>query len=744
MSKLTERKRAEWFFRNLIFAVLILSITSVKSQTPGSFLIDRFSLVTRHNLIYDHADISQVMTVGNGEIAFSADITGLQTFPESYEKTMPLTTMSNWGWHSFPNPNKYKLEDVLRPVNIRGKTEMYPIVGFPYEDDNLASNWLNENPHHFHLGQVGFILLKKDGKEAAIGDLKKINQKLELWGGTIYSKFELEGYPVEVITSINPQEDQLVVSVKSELTKLGQLKVRLRFPYASNQFTGADWKSPEKHQTKLVGESACQGCFQRDLDSTRYFVTVNSGQEIKFQSCEKHCFTIMPNVASNTFSLSFNFSKNHTPKTVASVTQTQKMVKEFWKNYWTKGGVVDFSGSSDPRAAELERRIILSQYFTAIQSSGSLPPQESGLMNNSWNGKFHLEVHWIHAAHFALWGHPEMLEKSLAWYNDFLPKARKLAADHGYKGARWPKMIGPDGRESPNHINPFIIWQQPHIIYMAELCYRAKPDKITLNKYREVVIQTAEFLASYLFFDQLTQKYILGPPVMPPPEIIQYGYDSLKRETRYITWPASETYNPCFELAYWDFGLKTAQKWLERLGLPRNKEWDYILEHLSPLPKVKNPKGQDSLYLHAANSTTLWSNTKLQIQHPSFLMAKGFLPGDKANDRDMLATLQAVMNTWDKNIWGTDFPMMAMTAARLHQPEKTIDALFSPSPNNNYSYMGLNNNWRSYPVYLPSNGFLLSTIALMTAGWDGNNVFLPGFPKDGKWKVRYERVAKLP
>ncbi len=744
MSKLSEWKSATWFFISRLFVLLVLSFTSVKSQTSDSLPIDRFSLVTRYNLIYDHIDSSQVMTVGNGEMAFSADITGLQTFPERYEKTMPLTTMSNWGWHSFPNPNNYKLEDVLRPVNIRGKTEWYPVIGFPYEDDNAASNWLNENPHHFHMGQVGFVLLKKDGKEAAIGDLKKINQKLNLWEGMIYSKFELEGYPVEVSTGINPIDNQLVVNVKSELAKLGRIKIRLRFPYASNHFSGADWTSPAKHQTNLIRKSSSQGVFQRDLDTTRYFVTVNSGLKIKFQPKEKHCFIVIPDAAYSTFSFSFNFSKNPVPKTIVPVAQTLRLVKEFWKNYWTKGGVVDFSGSSDLRAAELERRIILSQYFTAIQSSGSLPPPESGLMNNSWNGKYHLEVHWIHSAHFALWGHPEMLEKSLAWYIDFLPKACKLAADHGYKGARWPKMIGPEGRESPNHINPFIIWQQPQIIYMAELCYRARHDKATLNKYKDVVLQTAEFLASYLFFDKETRKYVLGPPVMPPPEIIEYRYDSIKHETRYITWPSSETYNPCFELAYWDFGLKTAQKWLERLGLPRNKEWDYILEYLSPLPKTKNPNGNDSLYLHAANSTTLWSNKKLQIQHPSFLMAKGLLPGDKTNDQDMLSTLQAVMNTWDKNIWGTDFPMIAMTATRLHQPEIGIDALFFPSPNNNYSYMGLNNNWRSYPVYLPSNGFLLSTIALMTAGWDGNNVSLPGFPNDGKWKVRYEGIAGLP
>ena len=71
------------------------------------------------------------------------------------------------------------------------------------------------------------------------------------------------------------------------------------------------------------------------------------------------------------------------------------------------------SGSQDPRWRELERRIVLSQYLTAIQCAGSLPPQETGLTCNSWEGKFHLEMHWWHAAHFALWDRLPLLERSL-------------------------------------------------------------------------------------------------------------------------------------------------------------------------------------------------------------------------------------------------------------------------------------------------------------------------------------------
>ena len=45
--------------------------------------------------------------------------------------------------------------------------------------------------------------------------------------------------------------------------------------------------------------------------------------------------------------------------------------EHYWKKFWTNGAAVDFSGSKDPRANELERRVVLSQYLTAIQCSGS-------------------------------------------------------------------------------------------------------------------------------------------------------------------------------------------------------------------------------------------------------------------------------------------------------------------------------------------------------------------------------------
>ena len=57
----------------------------------------------------------------------------------------------------------------------------------------------------------------------------------------------------------------------------------------------------------------------------------------------------------------------------------------------------------DERAAELERRVVLSQYLMAIQSAGIYPPQETGLTYNSWYGKFHIEITGGMPVHFALW-----------------------------------------------------------------------------------------------------------------------------------------------------------------------------------------------------------------------------------------------------------------------------------------------------------------------------------------------------
>ena len=110
--------------KQLIYLVAALTFTacSVEKQEP----IDRYKLVTRNNPSVTAVDSLASLSVGNGEFAFTTDITGLQTFPEVYKSGVPLGTQSQWGWHSFANPDGYKPEDAWKEYDFgRGHKEIY-------------------------------------------------------------------------------------------------------------------------------------------------------------------------------------------------------------------------------------------------------------------------------------------------------------------------------------------------------------------------------------------------------------------------------------------------------------------------------------------------------------------------------------------------------------------------------------------------------------------------------------------
>ena len=211
-----------------------------------------------------------------------------------------------------------------------------------------------------------------------------------------------------------------------------------------------------------------------------------------------HYFLLTPAAgAKQSWELTVHFNPYPKLKTVAGFDLISKSGAKAWKKFWTSGGAVDFSGSTDPRAFELERRVILSQYLTRIQCASDYPPQETGLTYNSWYGKPHLEMHWWHAAHFAQWGRPELMKKSLDWYFNVADKARAIAKRQGFEGLRWQKMTDHNGDEAPSSVGAFLIWQQPHFIYMAEMLYRQKKDPAVLKKYQQLLFETAEFMASF-------------------------------------------------------------------------------------------------------------------------------------------------------------------------------------------------------------------------------------------------------
>jgi hypothetical protein len=722
--------------RNAVAVLVLLSCLQIAGLAST---INRKSLVSRHNPWLRSLDADAPLTVGNGGFAFTVDITGLQTFGDHYYREgIPLETLSRWCWHSQPNLKNFKLADAFEDFLLPDGRKL----GFPTRQNSPAGDWLRKNPHGYPLGQLELEWQKADGSAFVPGDVQDPEQTLDLWRGVITSRFKLDGTPVLVTTVCDPDSDTIGVRIESPLVAQGKLRARLGFPrgYDMNvkNTPPLDWTHPETHESKLLEKWFFKGTLiQRKIDETRYSVIIGA----PVTSSSPHVFSIAGNEKSSVldFSVQFLPGEKPVPRTTARVDQILARSLAHWARFWRSGAAVDFSGSTNPLAIKLEERIILSQYLMAVQMAGDVPPQESGLTCSTWYGKHHTEMIWWHAAHFALWGRDELLAKNLEWYLAHLPEARALAASRGLKGARWAKMVGPEDRESPGG-NPLIVWNQPHMIYLCELLYRNKPGSAVLNKYRDLVLETADCLASMVYFDEKRGQYVLGPPLWIAQEI----YD-----------PATSQ-NPVFELSYWRWALGVAQQWRERLQLPRDKKWDDVIARLSPLP-VK-----DGTYVALESNPDTWENINSRHDHPEMLMPLGVLPGGQDVDRaTMMRTLDAVMKSWDweTKIWGWDYPMIAMTATRLGRPDLAMEVLLRDGPNNRYSANGhcpqgsdaaLPKNApprarkREIAVYLPANGAFLSAVALMVAGSDESKDLHPGIPKDGTWTVRAEGFRRLP
>lgn len=163
-------------------------------QQRDAVTIDRSTLVNRHSPVLRKLDPLSPLSLGNGEFAFTADITGLQTFPREYEKAMPLCTMAQWGWHTSPLPQSLDPKAFrLTRYDTHGRPVGYPTSA---EGQSELYNWLRENPHRLHLGQIGLRLMTADRREARAADISDIEQKLDLWTGVLTSRFKSEGKPV--------------------------------------------------------------------------------------------------------------------------------------------------------------------------------------------------------------------------------------------------------------------------------------------------------------------------------------------------------------------------------------------------------------------------------------------------------------------------------------------------------------------------------------------------------------------
>ena len=688
-------------------------------------MMDRRSLVRRHNPHAYTWDPESPLSLGNGNFVFTADFTGLQTCADTKRISIPRCTMSIWGFHSYAdapsNADKLRLETF---TCSDGRT-----VGYMSDPTNQEALYhrLRVNPHRFHLGNIGleFASLKRGSSSSLpldtdiLTQITRMEQSLDMYTGLLTSNFTYRTKKVEVLTAVHPDMDALSIRVHSPLLHEGALGVSIQFPYGSHDISGADWDGEELHYSHLVPDGDSRFVIKRTMDDIDYSCILECFSDNRIQCSHQGPHAWNFTTSNETLELTILFTKRSVVEPLPSFEATQATCAAHWKEFWHTGAAVSFEGSRDGRAIELERRVVLSQYLLAIQSLGSLPPAETGLTCNSWYGKFHLEMHPWHALHTVFWGRPALMERSLAWYETIRSGARERAKSQGYRGARWPKMTDPSGKDSPSSIGTLLCWQQPHLLLFAEALYRVDGDKRVLQRYRELVEETVIFMVDYLQWDKGKKRYVLGPPLIPVQE----------------NHAPRDTLNPIFEIEYWRWALQIAVKWKERLKEIIPTKWIEVLNSLSPPPQDADSRRYRA-HEHCNDTYGHYAT-----DHPAVVLPYALIPGPSIDRTVMSRSIDAVLESWKReSLWGWDFAALAMTCARLGRPEDAVDMLLINSPKNTYRMNGHNAQigHDALPLYLPGNGALLLAVGMMCAGWEGEDQPTPGFPRDETWTVTHE------
>ena len=194
----------------LLLAFLQFGCQSEKQASTETAPINRFDLVNRHNVVLHEIDPMAAMSVGNGDFAFTADVTGMQTFEEYYYNNgLPLETRTTWTWHSFPNPQNLQLKDAMKASDFHGRPVFYASI-----QHSPAGDYFRKNPQPLPMGQISLGDDKNQPLKPEM--IQDINQKMDLWKGLVISQYKMDDQPVLVETVSHPEWSQVAFKIKSE------------------------------------------------------------------------------------------------------------------------------------------------------------------------------------------------------------------------------------------------------------------------------------------------------------------------------------------------------------------------------------------------------------------------------------------------------------------------------------------------------------------------------------------------
>ena len=768
-----------WWLLGLLGSALSLA-------AAPSLPIDRHAVVSRHDL--DWPSLNGQIPLGNGNFAFNADGTGLETVGGN--------TMCHWCWHSFPLPPGVA-QNQIRPwaTPDHGRLTL-PLTS---RDPKPIYDWERLNPQPLNLGRIGFI--DADGERLTGADVQVVSRHLKLWTGILTTHFTYLGQPVTVQTCVDPRSDTVAVQVESPLLRDGRLQVMLDFP-APAQNVGAwvgDYGQIAGHQTTLVRQSPDRLQLHRTIDDVQYEVVLSGHGFVVSPPAVIH-----PEIASARYGADSGGWTNVTDQVAATLRGRGTVTanndsfgdpasgrpKHLEINYRQngKGRTRTMSENETWNTGTSPHQFILAptagteamdltcRFGTnAAEAAATDFAQVTSACRISWPS------FWKHGGAVDLSGSrdPRWMELERRIVLSQYELAAQSAGDNP------PAEVGLTGTDPWDgkwhfemiwwHLAHYALWNRWPMAEKALSIYaRVTPEARAIannfdyqglmwpkstgpNGYNDGYPIEMSLLWKEphpIFFAELDYRLHPVPATLAKWKNLVFGTADFMAD--YPTrdpvsgqynlapvFPASEgessplRTNTVFEIAYWHVGLEMAQHWRLRLGLPRESHWDEVASHLAPLPE------KDGLYIFSNyRSDTFTTRT---FDHVDNIGIAGMLPPFPGLDPAVAKhTVEEVGRSWNWDAtWGWDFPWMAMAAARVGDPKLAVEALLNPSEKNHYDERGLCTGGPG--PYLPGNGGLLYAVAMMAAGWDGapqRNA--PGFPNDGSWTVRWEDLKPAP
>jgi hypothetical protein len=631
------------------------------------------------------------MQVGNGNFVFNADVTGLQSIK-------PFNTLSSWGWHTSPHPSARAVKrantnglvelldcawlhgKALIKGSLPGKTEQ--VLG-SQEQSETVEDWQQRNPHRINLARIGLLW---NGREMQQSQVSEVNQVLEMQTGILKSSFVIQNHTVEVDTVVSPLFDVVAFWIRSNALIDGSLQFFIEYPYPKEaakfetSYMGL-WNATNRQKTSIEtwGQSAE---ISHSIDDTTYFTNVRWSTQrpiLQFARRLPRQRYVLNSSDIVEMSASVRFSQKSEAFT-PSFDDVRADAKHWWKTYWDSGAFVDCTATKNLRAKELQRRVILSQYLMAVNAAGEDPPQESGLVSNSWYGKFQLESIWWHLAHWERWNKWERIGTVIpSIYQKLLNSARKRATHN--------TTSSEDGSEAGKTITgETLLLQQPHMFYFAELEWLQFPVPRTLAKWKDILSDTAELMIAATKWNASTNTYNLTLP-MP---------------LGGTKWQIEYAKNPIFELAYWRFAFGVAIEWHKRQNTTVPEKLQHVYQHLPSYPTQYYPYIQPDIY-------------------PSIAGIVGFLP--PTSSLNTATSQNIIMNFTHRplNLSGKGLSLLAMAAVRMGAADISIDLLLDPSFGFDDVGMPMTEVERGIFIpYFPSSGGLLMTVAMLANGWSQN------------------------